>query len=112
MRMLLMFFDMIWSDMPATIMAGEGFRKARRTIERPAMEKLLQTMPVLGIEFPHRARQDCCLIPTFFAGLVIELLDQRSKVIVQSLGQHAGPGTEWTCHVQLIDNGLANKGAL
>ena len=76
------------------------------------MEELLQAMAVLSIEFHHSARQYCCLIATFFAGLIIQLLHQRSKVIVQSLRQHAGPGTEWTSHVQLIDDGLANESAL
>jgi len=76
------------------------------------MEELLQTMTVLSIEFHHSARQYCCLIATFFAGLIIQLLHQRSKVIVQSLRQHAGPGTKRACHVQLIHDGLANESAL
>ena len=87
-----MLLDMIWGDMPAAIMTGHGLGVARRTVERPTMEELFQSMAIFGMQFRSGTGQDGGFVATLVASFVVELVHQRRIVIVQTLGQHACPG--------------------
>lgn len=105
-------FDVIRGNVPTAVVTGVGFGVAGIAVERPAVEELFEALAILGVQLGGGISQDCSFVATFFTSFVVELVDKRREMIVQPLGEHAGTGAERASHVELVDDGFANEGAL